>query len=124
MGLLSGLLGHASGVSLQQLEKDYGNLLIPEETIIAGYKLIRDQFVFTNKRVIFVNKQGLTGSKIETLTIPYNRISSFSKENAGMLDLDAEIKLWVVGQSAPISLSFRKGEDIDTVYKMLSQAVL
>ncbi|MEY4529913.1 MAG: hypothetical protein RLZZ156_634 [Deinococcota bacterium] len=124
MSLLSGLLGNASGIDLKQLNKDYGTFLISNEEIVAGFKLIRDQFVFTNKRIIFVNKQGLTGSKVEHLTIPYSKISMFSKENAGMLDLDCEIKLWVVGHSSPITMSFRKGENIDTVYKLLSQAIL
>jgi hypothetical protein len=117
-------MGHASGVDLQKLKLEFASLLIEGEQVVAGYKLIRDMFVFTDKRIIFVNKQGVTGSKVEHLTIPYSKISMFSKENAGMLDMDSEIKLWVVGNAVPIKLSFRKGENLDEVYKMLGQAIL
>ncbi len=65
MGLFSALLGNAGAVSQEELQKKYGQLLKDDENIELGFKLIRDNFIFTTKRLILIDKQGLTGSKTE-----------------------------------------------------------
>ena len=60
-----------------------------------AFKLLRDVYIFTSKRLILVDKQGLTGKKVEMLSIPYRAISRFSVETAGHFDLDAELKIWI-----------------------------
>ena len=124
MGILDGLMGHASEVSISQINTEFQPILIEGEVIEKAYKLIRDMFVFTNKRLILVDKQGLTGSKVEYQTIPYKSIKRFSKESAGMLDLDAELKIWLAGEALPIKKSFKKGDSINEVYQVLSRHVL
>ena len=124
MGLLSGVLGHASEVDIQKLQEEYYPILVEGEYLEKAYKLIRDMFVFTNKRLILVDKQGMTGSKVEYTSIPYRTILRFSKESAGLLDLDAELKIWVTGQEEPISKEFKKDNNINEVYQMLSSYVL
>ncbi|CAM2772994.1 PH domain-containing protein [Flavobacterium frigoris] len=69
MGIFSALLGNAGAVTQEQLTKEYGQLLIDGEEIELGFKLIRDTFIFTTKRLILVDKQGLTGSKTEYKSI-------------------------------------------------------
>ena len=81
-------------------------------------------FVFTNKRLILVDKQGITGSKVDYQSIPYSSITKFSKESAGLLDLDAELKIWVRGESLPIKKQFGKDNNINEVYVILSQHIL
>ena len=95
MGLFSALLGNAGAVNQETLVKDYGKLLITGEEIELGFKLIRDTFIFTNKRLILIEKQGITGSKVEYKSIIYKSISRFSVETAGTFDLEAELKIWV-----------------------------
>ncbi|MGF1448775.1 MAG: PH domain-containing protein [Opitutales bacterium] len=124
MGLISGLLGHASEVDAERLEKDMEGLLIKGETIEQAYKLIRDLVVLTSKRIVFVDKQGLTGRKREYLCIPYRSVERFSKENTGHVDLDAEIKLWIRGQSEPLLLEFKGSSNVDQVFRTLSRYVL
>ncbi len=124
MGLINGLMGHATQVSTETLTKEFAPLLIANENIVAAYKLIRDMFVFTNKRLIIVDKQGITGKKVEYRTIPYSKISSFSKESAGLLDFDAELRIWITGHPEPIAKEFKKGDNVNEVYQILSQAVL
>ncbi len=63
MGLFSSLLGNAGAVGKEKLEKDYAQLLTENEEIEIGFKLIRDTFIFTTKRLILVDKQGVTGRK-------------------------------------------------------------
>ena len=124
MGLISGLMGHATQVSADSLKKDFAPLLVDGEDILSAYKLIRDMFVFTNKRLILVDKQGMTGSKVEYLTIPYSKITCFSKESAGLLDLDAELKIWITGHPQPIVKEFKKDNSVNEIYQLLSQVVL
>ena len=69
--------------------------LIEGEEIFAAFKTIRDQLVFTNKRIISANVQGITGSKVDYTSIPYSKIQTFSIETSGTLDLDCEIQIYI-----------------------------
>ncbi|WP_187264053.1 PH domain-containing protein [Pontibacter beigongshangensis] len=125
MGLLSGMMGHASEVSIEKLQREFQPILLDNEQLEKAFKLIRDMLVFTNKRLILVNKQGLTGSKTDYQSIPYASIKMFSKESAGIMDMDAELKIWLTGESEPtIKQDFRKGNNINEAYKILSKYVL
>tara|TARA_B100001063_G_C16564772_1_gene452842 strand:- start:166 stop:543 length:378 start_codon:yes stop_codon:yes gene_type:complete len=125
MSLLSSLLGNAGAIENDKLQENYGKLLIPSERIEAGFKIIRDTFIFTNKRLILVEVQGLTGSKIEYFSVLYKSISRFSVETAGSFDLDAELKIWISGEQTPsISKRFNKKVDIYEVQKLLAEFTL
>ena len=124
MGLLSGLMGNASEVDDSDLEKILANTLIDGEQVEKAYKVVRDMFIFTNKRLILIDKQGMTGSKMEMVSIAYSKITNFSKESAGHFDLDAELKIWVGSDPTPISKEFKSGDNINDVYRIISQHAL
>ncbi len=125
MGIFSALLGNAGAVDKDSLVKDYGKLLITGETVELGFKLIRDTFIFTNKRLILVEKQGLTGSKIEYKSITYKSITRFSIETAGTFDLEAELKIWVSSEANPsIVKQFNKSVNVYDVQNVLAHHVL
>ncbi|WP_116790131.1 PH domain-containing protein [Flavobacterium psychrotrophum] len=125
MGIFSSLLGNAGVVDQAKLQDEYGKLLANGEQIEIGFKLIRDTFIFTNKRLIIVDVQGLTGKKTEYLSISYKSISRFSVETAGTFDLDAELKIWVSSEALPsITKKFNKSVDIYDVQRVLAQHVL
>ncbi len=125
MGLFSSLLGNAGAVDKEKLEKDFAQLLTENEAIEIGFKLIRDTFIFTNKRLILVDKQGVTGRKTEYLSITYKSISRFSIETSGTFDLDAELKIWISSEVHPsISKKFNKSVNVYDVQKLLAKHVL
>ena len=99
MGLLSGLLGNASVMDNNEVQKQFEKIFIQNEKVEAGFKIIRDVFIFTDRRLVLIDKQGLTGRKVEYLSIAYKSISKFSVETAGTFDLDAELKIWVSRKS-------------------------
>src|SRR5690606_8302428 len=101
MGIFSSILGNAGAVSQEELQKEYGKLLIHGEEMELGFKIFRDLIIFTTRRLILVDKQGLTGSKVEYKSVPYKSISRFSVETAGTFDLDAELKIWVSSEQLP-----------------------
>jgi len=125
MVLFSGLLGNAGAVTQEELKIQFGQLLCEGEEFELGFKIIRDMFIFTNKRLILVDKQGITGSKIEYKSISYKSISRFSVETAGTFDLDAEMKIWVSSEVRPsISKQFNKSVNVYDVQKVLAHHVL
>lgn len=125
MGLFSSLLGNAGAVSQEDLLKKYGQLLTEGEAIELGFKLIRDTFIFTNKRLILIDVQGITGSKIEYKTVTYKSITRFSIETAGTFDLDAELKIWISGEDQPsVKKQFNKSINVYEVQKVLAFHVL
>ncbi|MGF9966869.1 PH domain-containing protein [Bacillus rhizoplanae] len=119
MGLFSGILGNASDADISSVERDLQAIMLDDEQVEHAYKLIRDLIVFTNRRMILVDKQGMTGKKTEYHSIPYKSITQFSIETAGHFDLDAELKIWISSMSTPITKEFRKDDSIYNIQKAL-----
>lgn len=125
MGLFSALMGNAGVVSQEELNREYGKLLTEGEELELGFKLICDTFIFTSKRLILVDKQGLTGSKTEYMSVAYKSISRFCIETAGTFDLDAELKIWISSEAAPsITKKFNKSVNVYDVQRVLAHHVL
>ena len=121
MGILDTLLGHAGEKNLDKIREDFAALLAPGETLQRAFGLIRDLMVFTDRRLILVNKQGVTGSKIEYLSVPYRSIVMFSIETAGHFDLEAELRIWVSGQASPITHSLGRNAGAQDIVALLAQ---
>lgn len=88
-----------------------------------AYQVLRDYFVFTDRRLVLVNKQGITGCKVEYHSVPYRSITHFSVETAGHFDLDAELKIWLSGTSVPLEKTFNKRLSIYEVQAVLAAYV-
>ena len=124
MGLLDGMLGNASRIDPVKIQQEFAKILARGETVEHAHQLIRDYFVFTDKRLVLVDKQGVTGSKTEYHSIPYRSITHFSIETAGTFDLDAELKIWISGTAAPVQKQFNKKLNIYEVQSVLASYVL
>ena len=84
----------------------------PLYQVEAAFELIRDVFLFTDRRLVMIDKQGLTGRKVGYMSIPHRSTVRFSIESSGTFDLDAELKIWVSGSPAPIQRTFNKKLDV------------
>lgn len=124
MGILDGLMGNASEIENDKIESELKDLLASSEKVEHAYKLIRDLIVFTDKRLLLIDKQGVTGKKVEYHSIPYKSVVHFSIETAGTFDLDAELKIWLSGSVAPIQKKFNKSLNIYKVQSVLAGYVL
>lgn len=124
MGLLDGMMGNASKIDASKIQDEFERILAPNERVEHAYQLIRDYFVFTDKRLVVVNKQGITGSKVEYHSIPYKSITNFSIETGGTFDLDAELKIWISGSALPIQKQFNKKLSIYEVQAVLASYVM
>jgi ubiquitin C-terminal hydrolase len=124
VGLFSGILGNASKIDIGEISEEFGKVLAPNERIEHAYQLIRDYFVFTDKRLVVVNKQGITGSKMEFHSIPYKSVTHFSIETGGTLDLDADLKIWISSTAEPFTQKFNKRLSIYEVQAVLASYVL
>ncbi len=118
-----GLLGNAHAIDSTQAQQEYARLLGRNEPIHAAYQIIRDALLFTNRRLILVDKQGLTGRKIEYHSILYKAITHFAVETSGHFDLDAELKIWISGNPLPVQKTFSRGVDIYEVQAILTEHI-
>lgn len=124
MGLFSGLMGNASQANVDKVTKDLAPVLFDGEQVDLAFVLVRDLIVFTEKRLILVDKQGVTGKKTEYRSIPYKSISRFSVETSGHFDLDAELKIWISSGVEPAeSLQFKNDSSVLDIQKALAEAV-
>ncbi|NJC58071.1 PH domain-containing protein [Brevibacterium marinum] len=101
---------------------DLGPVLVNGETPITAFKTIRDSAVFTNKRLIIRDAQGLTGKKVEMYSIPYSSITMWSSENSGKLDFNAELELWT--RAGHLKIKIGKGLDVRRLDNLIAQAVI
>ncbi|MBN9654482.1 PH domain-containing protein [Halobacillus sp. GSS1] len=124
MGFLDGLMGNASQVDVDKIERELEGILIEGENVQSGYKVLRDSFIFTDRRLLLIDKQGMTGKKVEYHSIPYKSITHFSVETAGSFDLDSELKIWISGTNEPIGKLFKKDSPIEEVQQTLATFVL
>ncbi|WP_044212728.1 PH domain-containing protein [Flammeovirga sp. OC4] len=123
MGFFSNLTGNASELNAEDLEADFADVIYDGETVEAAFKIFRDKWVFTNKRLIVLDVQGLTGKKKEYHSIPYKSITQFLVETAGNFDSDAELKIWLSGQSEPLQYELSSGVDVVSLQKTLAKNV-
>lgn len=104
-------------------ESELEPILVDGESILYTYQGIRDGVIFTSKRIIPINVQGVTGKKKDITSLPYSKIQAFSVETAGTFDLDSELVLWFSGLGK-IKLEFTRGTNIARLCKLISDAVL
>lgn len=110
-------------INPSEIEKNVAPLLINGEQILSAYKAMRDFCVFTNKRVISVNVQGLTGTKKDYTSLPYSKVSAYSIETAGTFDLDSELEMYFSGLGK-VRFEFSGSSDIVKIGKIVSEYVL
>lgn len=119
---------NASFLKLKPVDnKTYSELIVPMfvegEEIINTFQSIRDGVIFTNKRIIAVNVQGITGKKKDFTSLPYSKIQSFSVETAGVLDLDSELELWFSGMGK-VKFEFTARANVSYICRLISSFVL
>src|SRR3546814_3761355 len=95
----------AGDIDIAGAQAEYQGWLIDGERVLAAFRTVRDTALLTNLRFIFVDVQGLTGSKKEFLSIPWRSVTRFSFETAGTFDLDADMKMWVDRKSTRLKSS-------------------
>jgi len=97
-------------------------ILLDGEEIFNAFRGIRDYVLFTDKRIISVNVQGVTGTKKDFTTLPYSHIQSFSVETAGKLDLDSELTLYF--SFGTVKFEFKSSFDIKSFSKFIGNYIL
>lgn len=119
MSLIQKLSGNSVEIHPDKVDEKFKRILIPGEEIKFAFKSFRDYIVLTNKRLILSDVQGVTGSKVEYVNIPYHKISCFSLEAAGTMELDADFKVWVSGYGV-IEKTIARGVNVTEVSKILA----
>lgn len=124
----SGIIGDSNTfnlkeINIEKVRKEVMNFLLRDEDIIQAFETIRDQVVFTSKRIFVINVQGITGKKIAYISYPYSKIQYFGIETAGMLDIDSELII-AFNDGNKLSFDFKRGVDIIEISKTISEFIL
>ena len=97
-------------------------LLIEGESVLGAFKSMRDGVVFTDKRLIAVNVQGMTGSKKDFTSLPYKNIVAYSVETSGTLDIDTELEIYF-SALGKVRFEFSGGAPITAISSFISRAI-
>ena len=119
----NGSLFKLSPVDADKVEGRVGPLLVDGERIVAAFKAIRDSVVFTNKRVIAINVQGIMGKKVDFTSLPYSKVQAYSIETAGTFDFDSELDLWFSGMGR-VRFEFVAQANVSEICRLISERVL
>lgn len=98
-------------------------LIIPGEEVLVGFKTVRDKVIFTNKRIIAINVQGLTGKRTDYTSIPYSKIQTYSVETSGTFDMDCELEIWL-SSVGKVKFEITGGYNITKLSHSISQYIL
>ena len=109
-------------VNDSKLERLIQPLLTPGEQVIQALQSVRDGVVFTDRRVIAINVQGVTGMKKSFTSLPYRRVQAYAIESAGMGDLDGELQLWYSGLGA-VKFELLAGSDLALLCRVIENAI-
>lgn len=104
------------------IPQDVLELMLPGEQPVAAYRTFRDSAIFTTKRMIVRDAQGITGKKVEVYSLPYSAINMWSSENAGKFDLDAELELWT--RAGHIKIKVGKKVDVRRLDMLIAHSVI
>ena len=118
-----GFFARLKEVNSNEFAKLIGGMLLGDEEIIGSYQSVRDGVVFTNKRIVAINIQDLTGKKKDITSIPYSKISTFSVETAGVFDLDAELEIYMSGVGK-VKFQFTGSTDVGKICQLISKYTL
>ncbi len=110
-------------ISIAEVRPEVNQLLINDETIIAAFKTIRDQVIFTNRRIFVINVQGITGKKRAYFSYPYSKIQYFGVETAGVLDIDSELVV-AFSNGTILQFDFKSKVDICRISALISHYIL
>lgn len=110
-------------IKLPDAKEDFHKFLIEGETILTAFKSVRDQVIFTNKRVIAANVRGITGSKVDYTSLPFSKVNAFSVETSGTFDIDCEIELYL-SEVGRVRFEIKGSFDIVTFNRAISECVL
>lgn len=118
-----GFFARLKQVNLNEFSSLLAPILVEGEAVVSTYKSIRDGVVFTNKRIIAINVQGLTGTKKDITSIPYSKISTYSLETAGAFDMDSELEIYLSGVGK-VHFEFTGSTNVSSICKMISDFTL
>ncbi len=110
-------------INVSEVRPEVMNLLVTNEEILAAFKTVRDQVIFTTKRIFVINVQGITGKKVSYFSYPYSKIQYFGIETAGLIDIDSELII-AFSNGRVLQFDFRTKVDIKRISAIISNYIL
>ena len=83
-------------INVDTARNEVKELLINSEEVVMAFQTVRDQLFFTNKRIIAVDVQSITGKRKSFSTIPYSKIQYFSIQTPGFAEIIPDSELFIM----------------------------
>ncbi len=127
-GVRTGIVNDANLMNLKeiapnQIRNEVYSFMIPDENIVQCFQTVRDQVIFTDKRVFVLNVQGITGKKVSYFSYPYSKVIYFGIETAGLLDIDSEFTL-TFADGTCLQFDFKSKVDIKSICANIQRYIL
>ena len=110
-------------IKVSEIKNEVFSMLVEEEQAVLAFQSVRDQVVFTNKRIIVINVQGITGKKISYFSYPFSKVQYFGVETAGVFDIDCELIL-AFSNGGKLSLDFELEVDIRKISSLIAKYIM
>lgn len=112
-------------IRAESVRNDVLGLLISGEEVVMAFQTVRDQLIFTNKRIIAVDVQGITGKRKSFSTMPYSKIQYFSIQTPGFAEMIPDSELFIMfSNTFTAKFEFKGNVDIGKIGRMISEYVL
>lgn len=112
-------------INVSEVRDEVNGLLIEGESVACAFKTVRDQLIFTNKRIISVDVQGITGKRKSFSSMPYSKVQFFSIQTPGFVELIPDSELVLTFSNGFVAKFEFKGQtDIGEIGRMISDYVL
>ena len=112
-------------INVSEVRDEVKGLLVMDESVIMAFKTVRDQLVFTDKRIISIDVQGITGKRKSFASMPYSKIQFFTIQTQGFLEIFPDSELFLVFENGfTAQFEFKGSVDIGKIGRMISEYVL
>ena len=112
-------------INVNEVRNELYGLLLNDEVILSAFKTIRDQLVFTNKRIVAIDVQGITGSKRSFSSLPYSKVQFFAIQTPSVMEMVKDSELYLEFSSGfSATCEFKGDVDIGQIGRMVSKYVI
>ncbi|MDO5138363.1 MAG: PH domain-containing protein [Oscillospiraceae bacterium] len=112
-------------INLNSIHNEVAGLMVNGERPLMAFKTIRDQLVFTNKRIISIDVQGITGKRRSFTSLPYSKVQFFAIQTPGFMELVPDSELFLhFTNGFEATFEFRGNVDIGQIGRIISEYVL
>ena len=97
--------------------------LVSGETVHAAYVAPTGAILFTDRRILFAQREHLLEARIETSSWPYRAVHHFSIQEGEAADSRTAVRIWLGDEAHPLHLRANSGTDLRPLQRLLADRI-